>query len=133
MRNYKELEIWKKSKDIVIDIYKVTSDFPKSELYGLTSQIRRAGISISANIAEGNGKNSDAELARFINISIGSSSEVEALLIIANELEFISNDDFNQISNKLTTIRKMLYSFLKRVNSDKGSAKSQKPKAKSYN
>jgi four helix bundle protein len=115
VRNYKNLEVWKLSKEIVIDLYKITTDFPKEEMYGLTSQIRRAAVSISANIAEGNGKSSDAELGRFLKIAIGSTSELETLLIIANELNYIDNESFRIAEEKLETLRKMLYGFLNKI------------------
>ena len=109
MRNYKNLEVWKLSKEIVLDLYKITNSFPEEEIYGLTNQIRRAAVSILANIAEGNGKSSDAELNRFLKIAIGSTSELETLLIIANELNYIENKSFKIIEEKLEVLRKMLY------------------------
>ena len=77
MRDFKTLTVWQKAHQLVLVVYKTTNGFPKDELYGLTSQLRRATVSIAANIAEGSGKNTDADFARFIQISIGSANEVD--------------------------------------------------------
>jgi len=82
MQTHKDLKVWQKSIDLVTDIYAITNRFPKEEMHGLTSQIRRAAVSISSNIAEGSGRFSDKELVRFLFISLGSSSELETQLII---------------------------------------------------
>ena len=117
MRNYKNLEVWKLSKEIVLDLYKVTTNFPQEELYGLTSQIRRASVSISANIAEGNGKDGDIELRRFLRIAVGSASELETLLIIAYELDYLEKENFEVINKKLESTKKMLNYFINKLNS----------------
>lgn len=90
---YKELEVWKKSIELVKAIYKISELFPESEQFGLASQIRRAAVSIPSNIAEGNVRTYDKETIRFINIAIGSLAEVETQLIIAKELKFVDNID----------------------------------------
>lgn len=126
MRNYKKLEVWNLSKERAIDLYQITINFPKEEVYGLTNQIKRSSISIPANIAEGNGKNSDAELNKFLKIAMGSASELETLLIIANELNYLKKDDFRKLNQKLEIIKKMINSFLNRIK-----ATSNKPPATS--
>lgn len=89
---HKDLEAWKKSIDLVKDVYKITSSFPNSELYGLVSQMRRSAISIPSNLAEGSAKFSDNETLRFIDISLGSLAELETQVIIAKELNFIEDN-----------------------------------------
>jgi len=89
MHNFKELTVWQDSKEFSVKIYKLTRSFPKTEIYGNTSQINRSAVSIVSNIAEGAGRNSDKDFSRFINFSIGSSFELETQLIIAFEIGYI--------------------------------------------
>ncbi|MEX1262311.1 MAG: four helix bundle protein [Balneolaceae bacterium] len=91
MHNYKELKVWNKSVNLATDIYKQTKNFPKSEIYGITSQIRRSAISISSNIAEGAGRSGKKEFKHFLNISNGSAFELETQIIISKKLEYISD------------------------------------------
>jgi four helix bundle protein len=93
IKNHKDLEVWKKSMDLVSNIYKITESFPNKELYGLTNQIRRAAISIPSNIAEGAARNSKKEFIQFLYIALGSLSELETQIIIANRLEYLNNLD----------------------------------------
>ncbi len=109
MHNFKELKVWIKSKELVINIYKNTANFPKEELLGLTSQIRRSAVSIPSNIAEGCGRNSDKDLIRFLDISNGSAFELETQLTIANELNYLNENNFNYLNDKVTEIQKMIY------------------------
>ena len=116
MKDFKELTVWKKSHDYVLEIYKTTHTFPKEEMYGLVSQIRRSAVSISANIAEGCGRNSDAELRRFLVIAYGSASENDYLLFLSKELNYIDSDSYKVIYEKLNGIRRMLNSFIQKLN-----------------
>lgn len=116
MHNFKELNIWNEAKEFSLLIYKVTSKFPSSEVYGITSQIKRAAVSIPSNIAEGAGRNSNKDFSRFIAISLGSSFELETQLIIANELNFIDNEKFKELIETLSKIQKMLVNFQKHLN-----------------
>jgi len=93
VRNHKDLEVWKKSMDLVSNIYKITESFPNKELYGLTNQIRRAAVSIPSNIAEGAARSSKKEFIQFLFIALGSLSELETQIIIANRLEYLNNSD----------------------------------------
>ena len=113
--NFKELNVWKEAKDFSISVYKVTMNFPKSEVYGITSQINRAAVSISSNIAEGAGRNSNKDFARFVHIALGSSFELETQLIIALELNFIEQSSYNSLIEKLNKIQKMLVNFNKHL------------------
>ncbi|MCL3780324.1 four helix bundle protein [Prolixibacteraceae bacterium JC049] len=113
MHQFKELKVWQKSKELAVDVYKITRQFPQSETFALTSQVQRAVISISSNIAEGSGRHTDKEFARFLDIANGSAYEVESLLCISADLEFISSNQFNELSAQLSEIQKMLYSLKK--------------------
>jgi four helix bundle protein len=97
MHNYHELKIWQEGRKLVKTVYSKTANFPKEEMYGLTSQIRRAAISIPSNIAEGTGRTSDKEFQRFLDYAIGSLFEVETQIILANDLNFITTEDFERI------------------------------------
>lgn len=109
MRDFKKYDVWQSSHKIVLDIYQITSIFPKEELFGLTSQIRRSVISIPNNIAEGCGRNSDKEFAQFLNIALGSLSESEYLLFLAKDLKYIETDDFERINEELNTAKRRIY------------------------
>jgi len=113
--NFKELNVWKEAKDFSISVYKVTMNFTKSEVYGITSQINRAAVSISSNIAEGAGRNSNKDFARFVHITLGSSFELETQLIIALELNFIEQSSYNSLIEKLNKIQKMLVNLNKHL------------------
>jgi four helix bundle protein len=112
MRNYRELEVWEKSHKLTVDLYRLSRAFPKEELYGLTSQLRRAAVSIGANLAEGCGRRTAAELARFVRISMGSASELDYHLLLCRELEFITITEYERQSKELIRVRKMLYGLL---------------------
>ncbi len=113
MHKFKELIVWQKSRKLVKDVYKTTHNFPKEELFGLTSQIRRSAVSIPTNIAEGCGRSTNKDLCRFLNISNGSAFELETLLILGADLEFISEKQFNILDEKIQEIQKVIYSFKK--------------------
>jgi len=116
MHNFKELNSWREAKDFSVLIYKLTSEFPASEIYGISSQIKRAAVSIPSNIAEGAGRNTDKDFSRFIAIALGSSFELETQLIIAKELDYISNDKNEKLILRLNKIQKMLVNFQKHLN-----------------
>lgn len=116
MQTHKDLIVWKKSIDFVVEIYKATKCFPKEEVYGLTSQIRRAAVSIPSNIAEGYGRHSDKELIHFLFISLGSASEVETQLLISQRLELLNDIDYLELNNSIIEIIKMLSALIKSKN-----------------
>lgn len=115
MHNFKKLAIWQLSIELATLVYKSTKDFPKSEVYGLTSQIRRAAVSIASNIAEGSGRNTDKDFARFLDIAIGSSFELETQIEIAFLLEYIEKDIYEQLIQNCSQLQKMIYSFRKKL------------------
>ncbi|MGA2405339.1 MAG: four helix bundle protein [Bacteroidales bacterium] len=113
MKTHKDLNVWQESISLVTLIYEKTKSFPKDELFALTSQIRRSAISIPSNIAEGAARESNKEFLRFLFISQGSISELDTQLLIANNLNFLSKEDYVQISEKLVAIKKMLAGLIK--------------------
>ena len=113
MHNYKKLNVWVSSISLVKNIYNLTRKFPKEEMFVLTQQLRRAAISIPSNIAEGAGRNSNAQFKNFLQISIGSCFEVETQLIISKELEYISEEELETISKELDSIMKMNHNLQK--------------------
>ena len=92
MGDFRRLEAWQKARAVIGRVYAVTSTFPKSEMYGLTGQIRRAAVSVAANIAEGRGKNNDKEFRRYLGIALGSEAELECLLILAADLKLLDGE-----------------------------------------
>jgi len=108
MNNFKKLIVWQKSRELVKDIYLITKKFPKEEIFGLTSQIRRATVSIALNIVEGSGRGTDKEFARFLDIAFGSALEVEAQIILSSDLEFITNEEYDILNLKIEEIQKMI-------------------------
>lgn len=112
MRDFRDLDIWKKSIDLVELIYIVTKKFPDDEKYGLTSQIRRAAISIPSNISEGCGRNTNKDFIRFLYNSFGSIKEIECQIIIAEKLKYLDRDSFDTIIKELDDIGKMVRGFI---------------------
>ncbi|OGP70653.1 MAG: four helix bundle protein [Deltaproteobacteria bacterium RBG_13_58_19] len=119
MRDFRKQRVWEKSHQLVLAIYQATRNFPKDELYGLTSQIRRSCSSIPANIAEGCGRNGDAEFARFLQIAMGSASELEYYLLLVNDLGFLNDSDYQQLNQETTEVKQMLTSFIKKLKADR--------------
>ncbi|MDN3725058.1 four helix bundle protein [Aequorivita sp. SDUM287046] len=111
MHRFKDLEIWKQSRLFCKDIYEITSFFPEAEKFGLTSQLRRASISIPSNIAEGASRKSNKDFTRFLEITIGSCYEIETQLLIANDLGFLNEENLNSLLLKLEVIIKMTSKF----------------------
>ncbi len=108
MRPHETLDVWKKAVDFVVAVYRATESFPKEERFGLTSQLRRAAVSIPANIAEGAGRKSYKEFAHFLSNSQGSASEVETELLIASKLSYIENGNYLALRSSLDEIGRML-------------------------
>jgi len=112
-RSYRDLDVWKLSIELVKEVYQITQKFPASEIYGLTSQIRRAAISIPSNIAEGQGRNSPKEFRQFLAIALGSMAELETQLIIATEIGYVNTGELDHLLSRIDTIRKMAKSLSK--------------------
>jgi four helix bundle protein len=115
MEDFKNLRVWAKAHDLTLNVYQKTRGFPKEEMYGLTSQMRRSAASVGANIAEGCGRRSDGEMRRFLQIARGSASELEYHLLLAKDLRFLQVDDFADLEARVLEIQRMLASFAARV------------------
>jgi four helix bundle protein len=111
--NFKTLDIWKRSRILVKEIYLVSKEFPQSERFGLTDQIRRAIISVPSNIAEGCGRSTPKDLSRFLDISVGSICEVETQIYLAFDLEYITEPKARVIANEISEIRRMIIGYQK--------------------
>ncbi|MFD2531890.1 four helix bundle protein [Gracilimonas halophila] len=114
MHNYKQLDVWGKGIELAVSIYDLTRKFPAEEKFGMVSQMRRCSVSVSSNIAEGAGRNSDNEFRHFLNISFGSCSELETQLLISQKLGYISSDQLKTISSDLSEIQKMIFTLIKK-------------------
>jgi four helix bundle protein len=119
MKDFRELKVWQKAHDLTLAVYRVTRDFPREELYGLTSQIRRASASIAANLAEGCGRNGDAEFARFCSIAMGSASELEYHLLLARDLKLFKPGDYDDLEPRVTELKRMLTALFQKLNADR--------------
>ncbi|TRX72377.1 four helix bundle protein [Carboxylicivirga sp. M1479] len=116
--NFKGLQIWQKGRVLVKDIYQLTSEFPKSELYGLVSQMRRASVSIPSNIAEGSGRKTSKEFSRFLEIAYSSALELETQLYLSFDLSFISESTLDEFLFKIEEVQKMISSFDNKILAD---------------
>ena len=114
MKGFKELKVWQKAHAMTIAVYDMTRAFPREELYGLTSQLRRSAASIGANIAEGCGRRSDGEVARFLQIARGSASEIEYHILLARDLHYLREEQFRELSHQADELQRMLTALIQR-------------------
>lgn len=119
MRNFRELKVWEKGHRLTLTVYKCTAKFPRDELYGLTSQIRRSCASIPANIAEGCGRSGEAGLARFLGITAGSASELEYNLLLARDLGLLETTEYKELTGEAIEVKRMLTSFIQKLRADR--------------
>lgn len=119
MRDFRQIRVWVKAHQLTLEIYKITSRFPREELYGLTSQLRRSSASIPANIAEGYGRGGNAELARFLQMGMGSAYEVEYHALLAQDLCLVDPTTYANLQNGIVEVKKMLAALLVKVRSDR--------------
>lgn len=115
MKDFRKLEVWEYSHKLALEVYKITNQFPKEEIYGLTNQIRRSCSSIPTNIAEGCGRSGDAEFHRFLSIAMGSANEVEYQMLLARDLGYLKMKQYNELENEIIVIRKMSNSLIQKV------------------
>jgi four helix bundle protein len=115
VQDFRELKVWQRAHSFVLAIYNHSQSFPSDERFGLTSQLRRAAVSIPANIAEGAVRSSDADFARFLHISIGSASEVDYYLLLARDLGYGPSTAFTSLNTELQEIKRMLNTLISRV------------------
>jgi four helix bundle protein len=122
MRDFRGLEVWQAAHQITLALYKITSQFPREELYGLTSQIRRCSASVAANIAEGCGRRGEGEFHRFLQIASGSASELDYHLILAHDLGFLKKADYARLTPDLATLRRRLSALISTVDDQRRGA-----------
>lgn len=115
MRDFKELKVWHKAHQLVLDIYQQTRSFPTDERFGLTAHLRKSATSIPSNIAEGSGRQSEKEFARFLSIAAGSASETEYQLLLARDLNYIGSDFHARLDAQVNEVKRMLNSFIQRL------------------
>lgn len=125
MRNFRNYDIWIQAVDFSTDIYKVTSTFPRFEIYGLCDQMQRAAVSISSNIAEGSSRESEKDFSHFLEIAIGSAFEIETQLLIAKNLGYINNEQYNALVDKLSITERQIHSLILKIRNTANANKSQ--------
>ena len=119
MKDFHELKVWQKAHQLTLAVYQMTATLPREELYGLTSQLRRSCSSIPANLAEGCGRNGDAELSRFCSIAMGSASELEYHLLLARDLKLIKPKDYGELAQRTIEVKRMLTALIQKLNADR--------------
>src|ERR1700727_1519019 len=119
MKDFRDLQVWHKAHRLTLDSYKATSRFPREELFGMTSQIRRAAVSIAANIAEGCGKRGNGEFQRFLGIAAGSASELEYHFVLAHDLSLLEDIQYKQLNDGVITVKRMMDWLLRKVNAER--------------
>lgn len=117
IRNFRDLDVWKLGKDIVLDVYRATADFPKDEMYGLVVQMRRASVSIPSNVAEGFNRLHNKEYRQFLYVALGSCAELETQVEIAMDLRYLGSEDRNRVLEKLDHETRMLRNLIKKLQS----------------
>ncbi len=113
LHNYRNLKVWQKAVELCVKIYEISKAFPKEELYGITSQIRRSAVSIPSNIAEGSGRKTVNDFSHFLDISLGSCCELSTQLLISCNLNFFKDTEFDELDSEITEIQKMIIGFQK--------------------
>jgi four helix bundle protein len=115
MRDFRQLQVWEKAHEMTLAVYSSTSSFPKDEMYGLTSQLRRSAASVASNIAEGCGREGDAEFRRFLQIAMGSASEADYQILLAHDLGFLSSESHAALLARATEVKRMLATLIRRL------------------
>jgi four helix bundle protein len=119
VKDFRDLQVWHKAHQLTLAVYRHTTTFPREERYGLTAQLRRSSSSIAANLAEGCGRNGDAELARFCSIAMGSASELEYHLLLAKDLKLLTAADHTALTDQTTEVKRMLTGLLQKLTADR--------------
>ncbi|MEX2158013.1 MAG: four helix bundle protein [Dehalococcoidia bacterium] len=118
MKDFRDLKVWEKAHELVLGVYRATATFPKEEQYGLTTQLRRCSSSIPANIAEGCGR-SEGDFGRFLQIAMGSASELEYHALLAHDLKLLNDASYDRLAADVTEVKRMLASLIKTVKADR--------------
>jgi four helix bundle protein len=119
MKDFRTMKVWEKAHQLTLRVYQATAGFPRSELYGLTSQIRNASSSIPSNIAEGCGRSTEGEFGHFLQISMGSASELEYRMLLSRDLRYLNNTDYLELEALITEVKRMLASLIRKLNADR--------------
>ena len=119
VKDFRDLHVWQNAHQLTLTVYRRTASFPRDERYGLTTQLRRSSSSIAANLAEGCGRNGDAELARFCSIAMGSASELEYHLLLARDLKFLNVTDYAELARQTTEVKRMLTGLMQKLTADR--------------
>ena len=114
--HWKELNVWKKAHELVLEIYRATANFPKSEIFGITSQLRRSAFSVPANIVEGNSRNTTKDYIRFLYQARGSVEEVRYFLFLSNDIKYLDNKDFQRLEEEYSSVSKLINGLIKSMN-----------------
>ena len=122
MKDFRQLKVWDKAHQLTLAVYKATKRFPKEETYGLVSQMRRSSASIATNIAEGCGRNSDADFCRFLVVALGSGSELEYQLLLCHDLGYLDEEEYEALLSQLTEVKKMLNGFIHKLSPRKANS-----------
>jgi four helix bundle protein len=125
MKDFRNLEVWKLAHGLALDVYRESAEFPREEQYGLTSQIRRAALSIPTNIAEGCGKDSNADFGRYLTIAMGSASELEYLVMFSSDAGYLQAVKFERLNSELQGFRRKLNALIQKVRNDASRKHSQ--------
>ncbi len=118
MQDFRNLKVWEKAHALTLEIYKTSKSFPRDEMYGLTSQMRRASVSIGANIAEGSCRRGDVDFARFLQMAAGSASEVQYHLLLCRDLELLQTAEFQRLTDEVVEVKRMLASLMQKLRAD---------------
>jgi four helix bundle protein len=118
VQDFRKLKVWSKAHVLTLDVYRASMSFPRDEIYGLTSQMRRASVSIGANIAEGACRRGDVDFARFLQMAAGSASEVEYHLLLARDLSLLEDSDYQRLSEEAVEVKRMLASLMQKLRAD---------------
>jgi four helix bundle protein len=119
VKSFRDLKVWQRAHQLTLSVYRVTVTFPRQELYGLTSQLRRSCSSIAANLAEGCGRSGDAEFARYCSIAMGSASETEYRLLLARDLKLLKSKDYEELAERTVDLKRMLSGLLLKLKADR--------------
>jgi four helix bundle protein len=119
MKGFRDLQVWQKAHSLTLAVYACTTAFPRDEQYGLTSQLRRAAASMPANIAEGCGRSGDNELRRFLEVAMGSASELEYHLLLAHDLHLLDENTYHQLDERTCEVKRMLAAFILKLKADR--------------
>ncbi len=119
VKDFRDLQVWQKAHQLTLTVYRLTASFPQTERYGLTTQLRRSSASVAANLAEGCGRNGDAELARFCSIAMGSASELDYHLLLARDLKLLNVTAYAEVAQQTTEVKRMLTGLIQKLTADR--------------